>query len=299
MIPQLRPDEAINLADIDQDVERLPGLKMAQDIDMYYNNKQFYDGEDAGECGTCCYDYCGDISKCVCYPCAPCGCGPLMQIKQGELGLLLHNGKLKAKLGPGLHTYNNCVEELIRVNMKTQIMELPKQLLITKDNVTILISSFVTFNIDIPEYAIFRVENINQLITKLTMGTMKTIVATMKLNDLLSKRREIEAYITRIIDHKTDYFGINVSSIDTMSMDLPQQLEEALVSAALSDRKSKSKIISAKGSLESAKIIRNSAIELSKNKVSLQLQYFEVLKKIAAGKPTKLILPYFLTDNHN
>lgn len=87
-----------------------------------------------------------------------------------------------------------------------------------------------------------------------------------------------------------------MSSIDTMSMDLPKQLEEALVSAALSERECKSKVINAKGNLESAKIIKNSAQELSKNKVSLQLQYFEVLKKISEEKPVKLILPYFITD---
>ena len=158
-------------------------------------------------------------------------------------------------------------------------------------------SGFVAYNIDIPEYAIFRVEDVPKLITQLTMGTLKTVVATMKLNELLTKRREVETYITGIIDEKTDYFGINVSSIDTMSMDLPKQLEDALVSAALSERQAKAAIIKAQGDLQSAIYIKNSAVELSKNKVSMQLQYFEVLKKIAEDKPTRLILPYFLTDN--
>ena len=106
-------------------------------------------------------------------------------------------------------------------------------------------SGFVAYNIDIPEYAIFRVEDVPKLITQLTMGTLKTVVATMKLNELLTKRREVETYITGIIDEKTDYFGINVSSIDTMSMDLPKQLEDALVSAALSERQAKAAIIKA------------------------------------------------------
>jgi erythrocyte band 7 integral membrane protein len=288
--------EGITMANPGVDIVRLPGLKIAEDINMHYSNPKIYDQEEKLGCAADCLGCCGNISRCLCFPCAPCGCGPLMQIKQGEIGLLLQQGKLKAKLGPGLHTYNTCLDELIRVDMKTQIIDLPKQLLITKDNVTIMLSAFVAYNIDIPEYAIFRVENIPTLVTNLTMGTMKSIVATLKLNELLTKRREVEAYITRVIDKKTEYYGLNVSSIDTMSMDLPKQLEEALVSAALSERECKSKVINAKGNLESAKIIKNSAQELSKNKVSLQLQYFEVLKKISEEKPVKLILPYFITD---
>lgn len=278
------------------DIERLPGLTIASDLNKHYDNEKFYDQSLRLDTAASILACCGSISQCLCFPCAPCNCGPVMQIKQGEMGLLLHQGRLKAKLGPGLHTYNTCLDELIRVDMKTQIMELPKQLLITKDNVTILMSGFVAYNIDIPEYAVFRVENIPRLIMNLTMGTLKTVVATLKLNELLTMRREVEAYITGLIDKKTEDFGINVSSIDTMSMDMPKQLEDALVSAALSERQSKAAIIKAKGDLESAKYIKNSAAELSKNNVSMQLQYFEVLKKIAEDKPTRLILPYFLQD---
>lgn len=284
------------MANPGHDTVRLPGLKIADDLNTLYNNERIYDQNEKLGTSLECLRCCGSLSRCLCFPCAPCGCGPLMQIKQGEMGLLLQQGKLKAKLGPGLHTYNTCLDELIRVDMKTNIIELPKQLLITKDNVTIMMSAFVAYNIDIPEYAIFRVESIPALVTSLTMGTMKSIVATLKLNELLTKRREVEAYITRVIDVKTENYGINVSAIDTMSMDLPKQLEEALVSAALSERECKAKIINARGNLESARIVKNSAEELSKNKVSLQLQYFEVLKRISEDKPLKLVLPYFITE---
>ena len=272
-------------------------LRVAEDLNRNYENGKLYDHEEEATCGGQMLACCGNISRCICFPCAPCGCGPLMKIQQGEIGLLLHKGKLKAKLGPGLHTYNTCLDELIRVSLKTQVLMLPKMLLITKDNVTIMMGAFVAFNIIVPEYAIFRVENVGDLITKLTMGTMKTSVAKMTLMELLTKREEIEQQITKVIDEKTDYFGINVSSIDTLNMDLPPDLEHSLVSAALAEREAKAKIINARGNLESAKIIKASAEELSKNKVSLQLQYFEVLKKISEEKPTKLILPYFLSDN--
>lgn len=272
-------------------------LKIADNLNKTYENPKLYDQEEEAGCGGHLLSCCGMITMCCCFPCAPCGCGPLMKIQQGEIGLLLHRGKLKAKLGPGLHTYNTCVDQLITVSLKTQVLMLPKMLLITKDNVTIQMGAFVAYNILIPEYAIFRVENISDLMTKLVMGTMKTMVAKMSLMDLLTKREEMEQQITKVIDDKTDYYGINVSSVDTLSMDLPKDLENSLVSAALAEREAKAKIINARGNLESAKIVKASAEELSKNKVSLQLQYFEVLKKISEEKPTKLILPYFLSDN--
>lgn len=276
---------------------KVTGLKIAEDLNMYYDNDKLYDQEEKLQGSAAILNCCGEICRCVCFPCAPCGCGPLMQIKQGEMGLLLHKGRLKAKLGPGLHAYNTCLDELVRVDLKTQVMILKKMLLITKDNVSIMMNAFVAYNIIVPEYAIFRVENIQQLITQLTMGTMKSTVAKMSLLDLLTKRHEVESYITKIIDQKTEYYGIYVSAIDTMSMDLPKELEDALVSGALAERESKAKIINAKGNLESARIVKSSAEELSKNKISIQLQYFEVLKHLSKEQPTKLILPYFLSDN--
>lgn len=284
----------INAADNMADPSK--SLKIANDLNNDYKNEVIYDQTESIDATAAILNCCGNISKCVCFPCAPCGCGPLMQVKQGEIGLLIHQGRLKAKLGPGLHTYNTCLDQMMVVSLKTQVMMLPRMNLITKDNVTIQMGAFCSYNIMIPEYAVFRVENVHQLISQLTLGTMKTTVAKMTLNELLTKRQETEDFITKVIDEKTDYFGIKVISIDTLSMDLPRELEHALVAGALAERESKAKIIDAKGNLESAKYVKASAKELSKNKVSLQLQYFEVLKKISEEKPTRLILPYFLSD---
>lgn len=272
------------------------GLKVAPDMKDRYNNKEIYDFEEASECYMNGLTCCGGIQAVICLPCAPCGCGPLRQIRQGEVGLLLQNGKLIRKYGPGLHTLNTCVDRLIVVNMKTNIHKLPPLDLITKDNITVKFDCFVTFNISIPEYAIFRVDSVTNLIQSLVMGALKTLVATKRLDQLLAQREQMEEFLTKDIDEQTDYFGINVSSIETVSIDLPQELEQALVASAFAERESISKVISAQANLETAKIYRDSAIELSKNKVSLQLQYFELLKKITKEKPTKLILPFFLNE---
>lgn len=276
--------------------KQVSGLQLAPDLNKYYDDPKLYSQEDKMEASAMCLVCCGNISRGLCFPLAPCGCGPLMKINQGEIGLLLHQGKLSAKLGPGLHTYNTCLDELIRVDMKTRILQLPSQLLITRDNVTIYMSAYVFYNVVVPEYAVFRIQDAESLVRHLTMGTIKSVVATKKLSDLLTKRKEIEDYIAHVIDEKTEYFGIDITELDTMSMDLPKDLETALMSSAQAEREAKAKIISAKGNLESARIFKNSAQELSKNKVSLQLQYFDVLKRIAEDKPTHLVLPYFINE---
>lgn len=303
-------EEGDKMALPDMEIANLIGTMVAPDLNKNYEDPNMYVQDGESNCQNGILECCGNISKSCCLPCSPCGCGPLMRIQQGEIGLLLNKGKLKAKLGPGLHTFNTCIEELIRVSLKTTIVDMPVQQLLTKDNVTILLNGYIAYNISIPEYAIFRINDIPSLLTQLTMGTFKSLLATKTLDQILTERRDIEDYVTRCIDEKTDYYGIKVTAVDTMSMDLPKQLENALVTAALSERKSKAKIITAKGQLESAKLVRDSAIELSKNKVSLQLQYFEVLKKAAeiqevktrAGpikkmKPARLLMPYFLSED--
>lgn len=120
---------------------------------------------------------------------------------------------------------------------------------------------------------------------------MKTIVAERTLTQLLINRKEIEKSITDIIDDKTDNFGIKVICIETQSVQLPSNMERAMATVAESEKEAEAKIIDARGNLESAKIFREAADELSKNPISLQLQYFETLREIAAEKNSTIIIP--------
>lgn len=238
-----------------------------------------------------CLSLCGGIQKNIQCLCAICGCGPLKTIQQGNVGLKMRFGKFVSKLRPGLHSYNPCSENIVVVDIRAQVLNVGSQSLLTKDNVTVFVDAYVNYRVVTPEAAIFKVENYEQMMSYFTQGVMKTIVAEHTLTDLLVNRKTIEAKITEIIDDKTDPYGIKVFDIETQKIELPNNMERAMATVAETEKQSEARLVDAQGNLESAKIFKEAADELSKNELSLQLQYFETLKFIAAEKNRTIILP--------
>lgn len=266
-----------------------PGLLVQNEINEPYGEN--YKGDNQAGFYGACLKCAGVGCATACCICATCGCGPLTQIKQGYIGLQVEFGKLKGKLGPGLHTYNQCTEKIISVDIRVQSLNIAKQTLLTKDSVTVHIDVFVYFKIVIPEYALYKTSNYYELLNLMVQAVMKTIVAERTLAQLLVNRKEIEKATTFYMDEKAHPYGIDVISIETQSIQLPKDLERAMATVAESEKRSEAKVIDARGNLESAKIYREASDELSKNPVSLELQYFETLKAIAMENPSTLIVP--------
>lgn len=264
------------------------GLNMYPKINEPYGLD--YQGTDEASCYSGYLSCCGSCARGICFTCACCGCGPIMQIEQGQIGLATAFGRFVRKLGPGLHTYNPCTENIVTVDIRTQTLSIPPQDLITKDNITVKVHCFVVCKVVVPELAIFRLENYGNFISYTTMGTIKTIVAGKTLTELLSKEDEIEAEITEIIDKQTDPFGIDVFSIEMRKIEISSALVSALATIALSEKQMESKVIAAKGNFLSAQVFREAADELSKNPLSLQLHYFETLRELGTEKHTSITL---------
>jgi len=155
----------------------------------------------------------------------------------------------------------------------------------------VYLDAYVHYKIVVPEWAQFNATDSKSLIKFMSSGVMKTVVAEHTLSELLSNRKVIESKITEIIDHKTEEYGIKVVDIETQRIQLPHQMERAMATVAETEKQAEARVIDARGSLESAKIFKDAADELSKNPVSIQLQYFETLKHIAAEKNSTIIVP--------
>lgn len=267
------------------------GLNLSKKIHNEYGAEFQRKPQDRAQGYASCIKCCGTIPQVLCCVCAACDCGPVKRIQTGQMGLLIEFGRLIRKLEPGLHTFNQCSQTIRLVDLRTKILNIPAQMLLTKDSVTVQVDAFVTYKIVVPELAIFKVENYASLVSYMTQGVMKIIVAERTLSELLVKRDEIEKAITSDIDMKTDPYGIKVISIETRSINLPQNMERAMATVAESKKESEAKVIDARGSLESAKIFRQAADELKGNPMSLQLQYFETLKGIAAENNSTIIVP--------
>ena len=280
----------------DLNVNKYYGLTMYPKINEIYGEE--YKGDEA-DMYSGYLNCCGVLSKALCFAFAACRCGPLVEIQQGHIGLVMEFGKFVRKVGPGLHSYNNCTEEILLVDMRTQSLAIPTQDLITKDNISIRVDCFVLFKILIPEMASFKVTDYKRFISYTTMGTMKTIIAEKTLTDLLAHEDEIEDTIREIIDEQCDDFGIHVICIETKKIEVAKTMVSAMATIALSEKEMEAKIINAKGDFESSRIFREAADELSKNPLSLQLHYFETLKELAddkASKTTITLMPDVLID---
>ena len=266
-----------------------PGLTIREDIFEPYGDT--FKNQDEASLYAGCLKCCGVGCAVGCCVCATCGCGPITEVRQGYLGLKIQFGKLIGKLGPGLHTYNKCSERIVQVDTRVQSLNTAPQILLTKDSVTVKIDVFVNFKVVIPEYALFKCSDYYSLLNLFVQVVMKTVVSERTLAQLLVNRKEIEKSTTYFMDEKAHPYGIDVISIETQSIKLPKVMERAMATVAESEKKSEAKVIDAKGSLESAKIFREAADELKKNPLSLELQWFETLKAIAAENPSILVVP--------
>lgn len=212
-------------------------------------------------------------------------------VQEGYEGLILTLGRYTRKIGPGIHALNPCTEDLIHVDMRAQICDIPAQNLLTKDNVALSVDAFCQFKITIPELAQFKVENSKRLIEFMAQGTMKTVFCENTLTELLANRKKIEKNVTEMMDTATDAFGIKVLNMGTKKIVLPASMERAMATVAESEKQKAAKIIDAEANKDSAKIFREAADELGKNPISLQLQYFETLKMIAAERNSTILVP--------
>lgn len=273
-------------------VSNLMNMRGLQIHDSIYDDYGAdYDRKDRAYCYSKCLRAFGQVPRFACAICACCEKGPVKIVPQGFMGMRTEFGRFIEKLPPGLHDFNQCTEKITLIDLRSQILNIPPQSLLTKDNVTVAVDAYVNYKIVIPELAIFKVENYQNLVGYMTQGVMKTIVAERTLSELLINRDEVEKAITDIIDRKTDAYGIKVLLIETSSISLPKNMERAMATVAESQKQKEAKIIDAQGNLESSKIFKEAAKQLGEEKLSIQLQYFETLKTIAAEKNSTIIVP--------
>src|SRR3990167_905457 len=278
----------------DLNINKFAGLTMYPGLNKVYGPE--FTGTDEASAYSCYLSCCGAFCQGLCCVCASCRCGPILEIPQGNIGLVLEFGRFIKKIGPGLHTYNSCTQEIILCDVRIQTLAIPTQDLITKDNISIKIDCFVLFKILIPELASFALDNYRSFISYTTMGTMKTIIAEKTLTEILAQEDEIEDMIKDIIDIQADKYGIDIVTLETKKIEVNRKMVSAMAKVAIAEKEIEGKLLNAKGDFESARIFREAADELSKNSLSLQLHYFETLREISHENCSVTIMPGELID---
>ena len=193
--------------------------------------------------------------------------------------------------GPGIIIILPLIDKMIRVSMRTVTMDVPPQDIITKDNVTVQVNAVIYFRVVEPERAIVQVEDYLYATSMMAQTTLRSVLGQSHLDDLLSKRDEINADLQRVIDQQTEPWGIKVSAVEVKNVDLPLEMQRVIAKQAEAERERRAKVIHAEGEFEASQRLADAADVISRNPAALQLRYLQTLVEIAAEKNSTTIFP--------
>ncbi len=208
-----------------------------------------------------------------------------------ERGVVFFLGKFQMVKGPGLVLVLPIVQRLIRVNLQTVTMEVPPQDVITRDNVSVKVNAVVFVRVVDPQRAVLAVQDYLYSTSQIAQTTLRSVLGQSQLDDLLSKREEINIELQRIIDQQTEPWGVKVSAVEVKNVDLPQEMQRAIAKQAEAERERRAKVIHAEGEFQAAQKLADAAGVIAQHPAALQLRYLQTLVEIAAEKNSTTIFP--------
>jgi regulator of protease activity HflC (stomatin/prohibitin superfamily) len=183
------------------------------------------------------------------------------------------------------------LQRVIRIDQRTITMDIPTQDVITRDNVSVKVNAVLYYRVLDPARAIVQVENYHYATSQLAQTTLRSICGQADLDDLLTKREELNLKIQDIIDHQTDPWGIKVTLVEVKHIDLPQEMQRAMAKQAEAERERRAKIIQAEGEYQAAEKLTAAANIMSTDSTAIQLRYLETLRGIATEHNSTIIFP--------
>lgn len=209
-----------------------------------------------------------------------------------ERGVIFRLGRLllKAK-GPGLIFVFAPIDRMVRVSLRTVVLDVPSQDVITKDNVSVKVNAVVYFRVLEPKKAVVEVENYMYATSQLSQTTLRSVLGEAELDDLLSQRDKLNAKLAAIIDEHTDPWGIKVSMVEVKHVDLPDTMQRAMAKQAEAEREKRAKIIHADGEYQASATLAKAAVIIAKEPVTIQLRFLQTLTEVASEKNSTIIFP--------
>jgi regulator of protease activity HflC (stomatin/prohibitin superfamily) len=208
-----------------------------------------------------------------------------------ERGVKFTLGRLGPTCGPGIVFIIPFLQRVIRIDQRTITMDIPTQDVITRDNVSVKVNAVLYYRVLDPARAIVQVENYHYATSQLAQTTLRSICGQADLDDLLTKREELNLKIQDIIDHQTDPWGIKVTLVEVKHIDLPQEMQRAMAKQAEAERERRAKIIQAEGEYQAAEKLTAAANIMSTDSTAIQLRYLETLRGIATEHNSTIIFP--------
>ena len=203
-----------------------------------------------------------------------------------RLGKLLPHPK-----GPGVVLVFAPIDRMVRVSLRTIVIDVPPQDVITRDNVSVKVNAVVYFRVMDPRRAIVEVESYHYATSQLAQTTLRSVLGEVELDDLLSQREKLNHQLQQILDQRTDVWGIKVSSVEVKHVDLPPDMQRAMARQAEAEREKRAKIIHAEGELEASEKLSQAAMVIAREPVTVTLRYLQTLTEIASEKNSTIVFP--------
>lgn len=212
-------------------------------------------------------------------------------LREYERGVIFRLGRLIGAKGPGLILLIPVVDRMVRVSLRTVVMDVPPQDVITKDNVSLKVNAVVYFRVVHAEKAIVEVEKYLDATSQLSQTTLRSVLGQSQLDELLAERDQINRQLQIIIDHQTEPWGIKVSNVEVKHVDLPIEMQRAMAKQAEAERERRAKVIHAEGEFQASGKLREAADVISENPTAVQLRYLQTLTEVASEKNSTTIFP--------
>ncbi len=212
-------------------------------------------------------------------------------MREYERAVVFTFGRFTSVKGPGLIVIIPLVQQIERVELRTVVMDVPSQDVISRDNVSVKVNAVVYFRVIDPERAIIQVENFHAATSQLAQTTLRSVLGQHELDEMLAERDKLNVDIQEILDKHTDAWGIKVANVEIKHVDIDESMIRAIAKQAEAERERRAKVIHAEGEFQASEKLLKAAEILSKNPQSMQLRYLQTLTEIAGEKNSTIAFP--------
>ncbi|MCW8194936.1 slipin family protein [Proteobacteria bacterium 005FR1] len=212
-------------------------------------------------------------------------------LREYERGVIFTLGRFQSVKGPGLVIVIPLVQQMVRVDLRTVVMDVPTQDVISLDNVSVKVNAVIYFRVVDAQRAIIQVENYLDATSQLSQTTLRSVLGQHELDEMLAARDKLNADIQDILDKHTDAWGIKVSNVEIKHVDLDESMIRAIARQAEAERERRAKVIHAQGEFEAAEQLLGAASKLAQQSQALQLRYLQTLTQIAGDKTNTVVFP--------
>lgn len=213
-------------------------------------------------------------------------------LREYQRAVVFTLGRFTGVKGPGLIILIPGIQQMVRVDLRTIVLDVPTQDVISHDNVSVHVNAVVYFRVVDPEKAIIQVEQFYDATSQLAQTTLRSVLGQHELDEMLAERDRLNVDIQQILDKQTDAWGIKISNVEIKHIDLDENMTRAIAKQAEAERERRAKVIHATGELQASETILEAANVLAKNPLSIQLRYLQTLSDVSGEKTNSIVFPF-------